>query len=122
MTEKMKTLTIKDKNAIFESIIKIKPEKGESLLFTVKTDEYGNPLMEYEVITETAQIIRDAIDEDIPVIFMFDKVALYSVETNEETVKRLEKVIDYVKNAGDGWDPETKDFKTADLREIIEDV
>lgn len=122
MTEKMKTLTIKDKNAIFESIIKIKPEKGESLLFTVKTDEYGNPLMEYEVITETAQIIRDAIGEDIPVIFMFDKIELYSVETNENTVKKLEKVIDYVKNAGDGWDSEKKEFKTANLKEIIEDV
>jgi len=117
MTEKMKTLTIKDKNAIFESIIKIKPEKGESLLFTVKTDEYGNPLMDFEVVAEAAHIISDAIGEDIPVIFMFDKIELYSVETNEETVKRLEKVIDYVKNAGD-----CEDFKTADLKEIIEDV
>ena len=44
MTEKM-TSIMTDQNEIISSIQKLSPKAGDVLLFYVKTDEYGAPMM-----------------------------------------------------------------------------
>ena len=49
MTEKMTSITT-DQNEIVSSIQKLSPKAGDVLMFYIKTDEYGTPMMSLEAV------------------------------------------------------------------------
>lgn len=49
MTEKMTSITT-DQNEFVSSIQKLSPKAGDVLMFYIKTDEYGTPMMDFDAM------------------------------------------------------------------------
>ena len=117
---KTTSLTL-DKNEILSSIEKIKPSSGDVLLFSIKTDDNGVPLADIEVVQQTAQMVGDALLDKGVGIFLLDKICLFSVESSEKAIKRLENCIFAIQEANEKLvDIENgnseKSFLTVDLK------
>lgn len=100
ITTKM-TSIIFDENEILSGIQKLSPQDGDILLFYVKTDDNGMPLVDLETVQQTAEMLMDILGDTNQAIFLFDKICLFSIENSKEVVKRLEKTISAIQEADD---------------------
>lgn len=85
---------------IFSKVQKINAAAGDVLIFYIKTDDTGLPYLsvdEYLDIFNTVQNFLD--DKNISVLFMIDKVCLFSVENANEAKEHLKKCISYIQEA-----------------------
>lgn len=104
MTEKMTSITT-DQNEIVSSIQKLSPKAGDVLMFYIKTDEYGTPMMNLEAVQQTVEmvtnILEDRGDKGVTGLFLMDKICLFSIENADTAIKRLENCISYIREAAD---------------------
>ena len=90
-----------EKNEILSEVQKIAPKKGEVLLFYVKTDDDGIPLVSLETVQDVADNIYKVVPDGVSGIFLFDKICLFSVENSKRVIERLKKVISDIEEATD---------------------
>lgn len=104
MTEKI-TSIMTDQNEIVSSIQKLSPKAGDVLMFYVKTDEYGTPMMNLEAVQQTVEMVTDILedrgDKGVTGLFLMDKICLFSIDSADTAIKRLENCISYIKEAVD---------------------
>lgn len=104
MTEKITSITT-DQNEIVSSIQKLSPKAGDVLMFYIKTDEYGTPMMNLEAVQQTVEmvtnILEDRGDKGVAGLFLMDKICLFSIENADTAIKRLENCISYIREAAD---------------------
>ena len=101
MTEKI-TSIMTDQNEIVSSIQKLSPKAGDVLMFYIKTDEYGTPITTVDTVRQTAEMIRNILeDKDVAGLFLMDKICLFSIENADTAIKRLENCISYIREAMD---------------------
>lgn len=90
-----------DQNEIISSIQKLSPKVGDVLIFYIKTDEYGTPIIDLDVLQQTANAMEKIMDNGVSTIFLMDKICLFSIESADTAIKRLENCISYIKEAVD---------------------
>lgn len=102
MTEKMTSITT-DQNEIVSSIQKLSPKAGDVLMFYIKTDEYGTPMMNLEAVRQTAEMIGNILeDKSVAGLFLMDKICLFSIDSVDTAIKkRLENCISYIRETAD---------------------
>ncbi len=104
MTEKITSITT-DQNEIVSSIQKLSPKAGDVLMFYIKTDEYGTPMMNLEAVQQTVEmvtnILEDRGDKGVAGLFLMDKIRLFSIDDADTAIKRLENCISYIREAAD---------------------
>lgn len=101
MAEKM-TSIMTDQNEIVSSIQKLSPKAGDVLMFYIKTDEYGNPMMDLDAVRQTAEMIGNILeDKGVAGLFLMDKICLFSIDSADTAIKRLENCISYIREAAD---------------------
>lgn len=122
ISEKMKSITT-DQNQILSSIQKLDPKAGDVLLFYVKTDDQGIPLYSIETINQTVNMIEKIVDDGVSIMFLLDKICLFSIDSVDTAIKRLENCISCIREAanqvpdienGDFGDPVTIEMKEAE--------
>ena len=103
-TEKMISI-MTDQNEIISSIQKLSPKAGDILMFYIKTDEYGTPMMDLEAVQQTVKMVTDILedrgDKGVTGLFLMDKICLFSIENADTAIKRLEKCISDIREAAD---------------------
>lgn len=101
MTEKMTSITT-DQNEIVSSIQKLSPKAGDVLMFYIKTDDYGAPMMDLEAVRQTAEMLGNILeDKGVTGLFLMDKICLFSIDSADTAIKRLENCISYIREAAD---------------------
>lgn len=101
MTEKMTSITT-DQNKIVSSIQKLSPKAGDVLMFYIKTDDDGFPMMDLEAVRQTAEMIGNILeDKGVAGLFLMDKICLFSIDSADIAIKRLENCISYIREAAD---------------------
>lgn len=104
MTEKM-TSIMTDQNEIVSSVQKLSPKAGDVLMFYIKTDEYGTPMMSLEAVQQTVEMVTDILedrgDKGVAGLFLMDKICLFSIDSADTAIKRLENCISYIREAVD---------------------
>lgn len=104
MTEKM-TSIMTDQNEIVSSVQKLSPKAGDVLMFYIKTDEYGTPMMGLEAVRQTVEMVTDILedrgDKGVTGLFLMDKICLFSIDSADTAIKRLENCISYIREAAD---------------------
>lgn len=94
-----------DQNEIVSSIQKLSPKAGDVLMFYVKTDEYGTPMMNLEAVQQTVEMVTDILedrgDKGVTGLFLMDKICLFSIDSADTAIKRLENCISYIREAVD---------------------
>ena len=101
MAEKMTSITT-DQNEIVSSIQKLSPKAGDVLMFYIKTDEYGNPMIDLDAVRQTAEMIGNILDDKgVAGLFLMDKICLFSIDSADTAIKRLENCISYIREAAD---------------------
>ena len=99
--EKMISITT-DQNEIVSSIQKLSPKAGDVLMFYIKTDEYGTPMMNLDTVRQTAEMIGNILeDKDVAGLFLIDKICLFSIDSADTAIKRLENCISYIREVAD---------------------
>lgn len=93
------TSIIYDQNEILSSIQKLSLHQGDILLFNVKTNDNGIPLVDVETVRQTAEMLMDILGDTNQAIFLFDKICLFSIENSKEIIERLEKTISAIQEA-----------------------
>ena len=115
MTEKMISITT-DQNEIVSSIQKLSPKAGDVLIFYIKTDEYGVPIMELDVAQQTAEVIRNILkDKGVTGLLLMDKICLFSIDSADTAIESLENCISYIREAVD----QVPDIKNGNLRDPV---
>lgn len=113
-------------NEIISSVEKLDVKSGDVLLFNVRTDEEGIPLIDLDVVSQTAKMLSEILEEKgvkgVIGLFMLDKICLFSIENYQGAIKRLEDTISYIQEAIDKVrDIEngnsTEHFVTIDVKE-----
>jgi len=61
MTEMM-TSIMTNQNEIISSIQQLSPKNGDILIFYVKTNEDGTPMMDIETLKQTAKIVENVLN------------------------------------------------------------
>ena len=101
MAEKMTSITT-DQNEIVSSIQKLSPKAGDVLMFYIKTDKYGAPMMDLDAVRQTAEMIGNILeDKGVTGLFLMDKICLFSIDSADTAIKRLENCISYIREAAD---------------------
>ena len=100
ITEKM-TSIMTDQNEIVSSIQKLSPKAGDVLMFYIKTDEYGTSMVDLDVVQRTVNMIEKIVDKGVSIMFLMDKICLFSIEDADAAIKRLENCISYIRDATD---------------------
>lgn len=101
-------------NEIVSSVEKLEVKSGDVLLFNVRTDEDGFPLVDLDVVSQTAEMLSEVLEEKGVIgLFMLDKICLFSVENYEGAIKRLEDTISYIQEAAD----KVRDIENGNSRE-----
>ena len=100
MTEKITSITT-DQNEIVSSVQKLSPKAGDILMFYIKTDECGNPMIDLDVVQQTANMIEKIVDDSVSIMFLMDKICLFSIDSVDTTIKRLENCISYIREVAD---------------------
>lgn len=102
MAEKMTSITT-DQNEIVSSIQKLSPKAGDVLMFYIKTDEYGTPMMSLEAVQQTVKMVTDILedrgDKGVTGLFLMDKICLFSIDDANTAIKRLENCISDIREA-----------------------
>ena len=97
MTEKMTSITT-DQNEIVSSIQKLSPKAGDVLMFYVKTEDDGTPMMDLDAVRQTAEMIGNILeDKGVAGLFLMDKICLFSIDSADTAIKRLENCISYIR-------------------------
>lgn len=113
-------------NEIISSVEKLDVKSGDVLLFNVRTDEEGIPLIDLDVVSQTAKMLSEILEgkgvKGVIGLFMLDKICLFSIENYKGAIKRLEDTISYIQEAIDKVrDIEngnsTEHFVTIDVKE-----
>ena len=114
-TEKMPSITT-DQNEIVSSIQKLSPKAGDVLMFYIKTDEYGTPMMDLEAVRQTAEMIGNILeDKGVAGLFLMDKICLFSIDSADTAIKRLENCISYIREAAD----QVPDIENGNLGDLV---
>ena len=101
MAEKMTSITT-DQNEIVSSIQKLSPKAGDVLMFYIKTDDDGFPMMDLDAVQQTAEMIGNILeDKGVTGLFLMDKICLFSIDSADTAIKRLENCISYIREAAD---------------------
>ena len=101
MTEKMTSITT-DQNEIVSSIQKLSPKAGDVLMFYVKTDDDGFPMIGLDNVHQAAEMIGNILeDKGVAGLFLMDKICLFSIDSADTAIKRLENCISYIREAVD---------------------
>ena len=101
MTEKM-TSIMTDQNEIVSSIQKLSPKAGDVLIFYVKTDDDGFPMIGLDNVQQTAEMLGNILeDKGVTGLFLMDKICLFSIDDADTAIKRLENCISYIREAAD---------------------
>ena len=104
ITEKI-TSIMTDQNEIVSSIQKLSPKAGDVLMFYIKTDEYGTPMMNLDTVRQTVEMVTDILedrgDKGVTGLFLMDKICLFSIDSADTAIKRLENCISYIREAVD---------------------
>ena len=101
MTETM-TSIMTDQNEIISSIQQLSPKHGDILMFYVKTNEDGIPMMDIETLEQTAKVVENVLNQKkLWGLFLLDKICLFSIDDAKATIKRLENYISYIREAMD---------------------
>ena len=99
MTEKMTSITT-DQNEFVSSIQKLSPKAGDVLMFYIKTDEYGIPMMDFDAVRQTAEVVGNILeDKNVAGLFLMDKICLFSIDDVDTVIKRLKNCISYIREA-----------------------
>lgn len=80
---------------IFSSIKKLELNDGDTLLFQIKTDDQGLPYIDLDVLG----IMCNKLEKIFPknnIVFIFDKISLFSVEEQKGAIKRLKNYISLI--------------------------
>ena len=94
--------TMIENSDIVSAVEKLTPAPGDIFLFFIKTDDQGVPVVDLEIISQTANMIGEVLGEyGAKGIFLFDKIYLFSVEDSERIIKSLKKTISYISEAVD---------------------
>ena len=111
MTEKMTSITT-DQNEFVSSIQKLSPKAGDVLMFYIKTDEYGIPMMDFDAVRQTAEVVGNILeDKNVAGLFLMDKICLFSIDDVDTVIKRLKNCISYIREvAGQVPDIENGNF------------
>ena len=100
MTEKI-TSIMTDQNEIVSSIQKLSPKAGDVLMFYVKTDDNGIPMIGLDKVRQTAEMLGDILGDKGVGLFLMDKICLFSIDSADTAIKRLENCISYIREAAD---------------------
>ena len=122
MTEKITSITT-DQNEIVSSIQKLSPRAGDVLMFYVKTDDNGIPMIGLDKVRQTAEMLGNILeDKGVIGLFLMDKICLFSIDDADTAIKRLENCISDIREAankvpdienGNFGDPVTIEMKDA---------
>ena len=114
-TEKMTSITT-DQNEIVSSIQKLSPKAGDVLMFYIKADEYGTPMMDLDAVRQTAEMIGNILeDKDVAGLFLMDKICFFSIDSADTAIKRLENCISYIREAAD----QVPDIENGNLGDLV---
>ena len=101
MTETM-TSIMTDQNEIISSIQRLSPKSGDILIFYVKTNEDGTPMMDIETLEQTAKVVENVLNQKkLWGLFLLDKICLFSIDDAKAAIKTLENCISYIREAMD---------------------
>lgn len=116
MMEKMTSITT-DQNEIVSSIQKLSPKEGDVLMFYIKTDEYGTPMMDIDAVRQTAEMMGEILeDKGVTGLFLMDKICLFSIDNADTAIKRLENCISYIQEAAE----QAPDIENGNLGDPVE--
>ena len=101
MMEKMTSITT-DQNEIVSSIQKLDLKENDILLFNIRTDEQGIPLVSLDTVRQTAKMLGDILEnKNVTGLFLLDKICLFSIDDPKKVINELEKCISYIQEAAD---------------------
>lgn len=100
MTEKITSITT-DQNEIVSSIQKLSPKAEDVLMFYVKTDDNGIPMIGLDKVRQTAEMLGNILGDKGVGLFLMDKICLFSIDDADTAIKRLENCISYIREAAD---------------------
>ena len=99
MAEKITSITT-DQNEIVSSIQKLSPKAGDVLMFYVKTDDDGIPIIGLDKVQQTAEMLRNTLEGNgVTGLFLMDKICLFSIDDADTVIKRLENCISNIRKA-----------------------
>lgn len=82
---------------IFSKVEKVNAAAGDVLIFYIKTDDAGMPYLSVDKYLDIFNTVQNFLDDkNISVLFMVDKVSLFSVENANEAKEHLKKCISYI--------------------------
>lgn len=123
-TEKMKFITIED-DKILAGITKVNPEDGDILIFHVKTDDQGMPLVPTQKISIAMNTIKEFLEKQnrkCGCVFLLDKYNLFSVENPDGAIRELEQVKTAIEKAAEQIrDTKNKTRKLSEQIEILKE-
>ena len=115
MMEKATSITT-DQNEIVSSIQKLSPKAGDVLMFYVKTDDNGIPMIDLDKVRQTAEMLGNILeDRGVTGLFLMDKICLFSIDDADTAIKRLENCISYIREAAD----QVPDIKNGNLGDPV---
>ena len=92
MTEKMTSITT-DQNEIVSSIQKLSPKAGDVLMFYIKTDDDGIPMIGLDKVRQTAEMLGNILGDKGVGLFLMDKICLFSIDDAADTaIKKVGKL------------------------------
>ena len=100
MTKKITSITT-DQNEIVSSIQKLSPKAGDVLMFYVKTNDDGIPIIGFDKVRQTAEMLGNILGDKGVGLFLMDKICLFSIDSADTAIKRLENCISYIREAAD---------------------
>ena len=107
-----------DQNELISRIQKLNLKMGDVLIFFIKTDNCGNPLMDFESIQQTAEMVNEFLSENGAVgLFLMDKICLFSIGDANAAIKRLENFIFQIREAVNQV-PDIENGKSGDVVKI----
>ena len=102
ITEKI-TSIMTDQNEIVSSIQKLSLKAGDVLMFYVKTNDDGIPIIGFDKVRQTVKMIGDILEDKGTAgatgLFLMDKICLFSVDDANTAIKRLENCISDIREA-----------------------
>ena len=95
------TSIIFDKDRLLSRICKLSPKKGDIILFQLKTDEQGFPIVSYDAANQMFQWLQELMGDGIHFLFTVDKIGYFCIKNSEECIKFLEEGISFIKKANE---------------------
>lgn len=86
----------------YTELTKLRPKNGDVILLHVKTDEYGSLLYPVDQIQKSVDQIYEVLDKmgiKAAVAAFPDKICLDSVKNADDTIRDLQNIIDYIREA-----------------------